>query len=115
MDEAAEQVLFQVLGPFEVVVDGRPAPLGGARQRLVLAGLVANANRVVSSDRLIDIVWGDEPPTTAFSTVQKYVHRLRASVGNRLVTRVRLATCCASTPVNPTCHASSPSSPTPLA
>ena len=87
MDEAAEQVLFQVLGPFEVVVDGRTAHLGGARQRLVLAGLVANANAVVSTDRLIDIVWGDEPPTTALSTMQKYVHRLRASVGNRLLTR----------------------------
>ena len=45
-----------------------------------------HANAVVSSDRLIDIVWGDEPPTTALSTLQKYVHRLRASVGDRLVT-----------------------------
>jgi DNA-binding SARP family transcriptional activator/WD40 repeat protein len=87
MDDAAEPVLFRVLGPFEVVVDGHAAPLGGARQRLVLAGLVANANAVVSTDRLIDIVWGDEPPTTALSTIQKYVHRLRASVGNRLLTR----------------------------
>ena len=87
MDDAPEQVLFRVLGPFEVVLDGRPVPLGGARQRLVLAGLVANANTVVSTDRLIDIVWGDEPPTTALSTMQKYVHRLRASMGNRLLTR----------------------------
>ena len=86
MNDAPEQVLFRVLGPCEVVVAGRPAPLGGARQRLVLAGLMANANGVVSSDRLIDIVWGDEPPTTALSTLQKYVHRLRASVGDRLVT-----------------------------
>jgi WD40 repeat protein/DNA-binding SARP family transcriptional activator/class 3 adenylate cyclase/ABC-type cobalamin/Fe3+-siderophores transport system ATPase subunit len=87
MDDAPEQILFRVLGPFEVVVDGCLAPLGGARQRLVLAGLVANANAVVSTDRLIDIVWGDEPPTTALSTTQKYVHRLRTLVGNRLVTR----------------------------
>jgi DNA-binding SARP family transcriptional activator len=87
MFEDPERVLFRVLGPFEVVVDGSPAPLGGARQRLVLAGLVANANSVVSSDRLIDIVWGDEPPSTALSTVQKYVHRLRTLVGARLLTR----------------------------
>ncbi len=87
MPEGPEQVLFRVLGPFEVVVDGRAAALGGARQRLVLAGLVANANAVVSSDRLIDIVWGDEPPNTALSTLQKYVHRLRAVVGARLLTR----------------------------
>ncbi len=86
MDDAPERVVFLVLGPFEVLVDGRPAPLGGARQRLVLAGLVANANAVVSSDRLIDIVWGDEPPSTALSTLQKYVHRLRASLGDRILT-----------------------------
>jgi DNA-binding SARP family transcriptional activator/class 3 adenylate cyclase/WD40 repeat protein/energy-coupling factor transporter ATP-binding protein EcfA2 len=87
MFDDPERVVFRVLGPFEVVLDGGPAPLGGARQRLVLAGLVANANAVVSSDRLIDIVWGDEPPNTALSTLQKYVHRLRALVGERLLTR----------------------------
>jgi DNA-binding SARP family transcriptional activator/WD40 repeat protein/energy-coupling factor transporter ATP-binding protein EcfA2 len=86
MNDDPERVLFRVLGPFEVVVDGSPAPLGGARQRLVLAGLVASANAVVSSDRLIDIVWGDEPPGTALSTLQKYVHRLRALLGDRIVT-----------------------------
>src|SRR6516164_2938976 len=87
MDDAPEQVQFRVLGPFEVLVDGRPAPLGGARQRLVLAGLVASANAVVPSDRMIDIVWGDEPPGAALSTLQKYVHRFRASLGDRLLTR----------------------------
>jgi DNA-binding SARP family transcriptional activator/class 3 adenylate cyclase/energy-coupling factor transporter ATP-binding protein EcfA2 len=85
--DGPEHVLFLVLGPFEVVVGERSVPLGGARQRLVLAGLVANANTVVSSDRLIDIVWGDEPPSTALSTLQKYVHRLRASFGDRIQTR----------------------------
>jgi hypothetical protein len=87
MPEGPERVLFRVLGPFEVVIDGSLVPLGGARQRLVLAGLVANANAVVSSDRLIDIVWGDEPPSTALSTLQKYVHRLRALLGDRILTR----------------------------
>src|ERR1700687_4146565 len=87
MDDDSERWLFRVLGPFEVVIDGRTAPLGSARKRLVLAGLVANANAVVSSDRLIDIVWGDELPATALSSLQKYVHRLRASVGDRLLTR----------------------------
>ena len=87
MGDAPPTVQVRVLGPFEVLVDGRPAPLGGARQRLVLAGLVASANAVVPSDRMIDIVWGDEPPDTALSTLQKYVHRLRASLGDRLLTR----------------------------
>ncbi len=88
MDDAPQGVLFQVLGPFEAVVDGDHVALGGARQGLVLAALVARANAVVSTDRLVDIVWGDEPPESALSTVQKYVYRLRSVVGpDRLVTR----------------------------
>jgi WD40 repeat protein/class 3 adenylate cyclase/energy-coupling factor transporter ATP-binding protein EcfA2 len=87
MGDAPEQVLFRVLGPFEVLVAGRAEALGGARQRLVLAGLVAHANAVVSNDRLVDMVWGDEPPDTALTTVQKYVHRLRAALGDRILTR----------------------------
>jgi predicted ATPase/DNA-binding SARP family transcriptional activator len=86
--DAPQGVLFQELGPFEAVVEGRPVPLGGTRQRLVLAALAARANAVVSSDRLIHIVWGDEPPDSALSTLQKYVYRLRSLVGgDRLVTR----------------------------
>jgi class 3 adenylate cyclase/DNA-binding SARP family transcriptional activator/WD40 repeat protein/energy-coupling factor transporter ATP-binding protein EcfA2 len=85
--DAPEQVVFRVLGPFEVLVGGRAAALGGARQRLVLAGLVANANAVVSNDRLVDMVWGEEPPDTALTTVQKYVHRLRGVLGERILTR----------------------------
>jgi predicted ATPase/DNA-binding SARP family transcriptional activator len=81
-------VLFQVLGPFEAVVDGHAVALGGTRQRLVLAALAVRPNAVVSSDRLIHIVWGDEPPDSALSTLQKYVYRLRSVLGaDRLVTR----------------------------
>src|SRR5579864_6258754 len=87
MEDAPEGVLFQVLGPFEAHVDGRAVPLGAPRQRLLLAALLANANAVVSTDRLIDIVWGDGPPTTALSTLQKYVYRLRGSLGDRILTR----------------------------
>ena len=53
----------------------------------MLVGLVANPNAVVSNDRLVDIVWGDEPPDTALTTVQKYVHRLRGALGDRIQTR----------------------------
>src|SRR5579871_2236079 len=87
MGDAPERVVFRVLGPLDVLVDGHALALGGTRQRLVLAALLAQANTVVSSDRLIDIVWADEPPATALSTLQKYVHRLRASLGDRLMTR----------------------------
>jgi predicted ATPase/class 3 adenylate cyclase len=88
VEAPSRTVTFQVLGPFEVVVDGRAVALGGARQRLVLAALVARANAVVATDRLIDIIWGDEPSDRALSTLQKYVHRLRSLVGaDRLLTR----------------------------
>ncbi len=51
-----------VLGPLEVVRDGEPVRLGSAQQRRLLAVLVVHANEVVSSDRLVDVLWGDDPP-----------------------------------------------------
>jgi basic membrane lipoprotein Med (substrate-binding protein (PBP1-ABC) superfamily)/DNA-binding SARP family transcriptional activator len=56
--------------------------LGGPKQRLILALLLAAPNRVVSVDRLIDGLWGDEPPETARHTVQSYVSELRKSLGS---------------------------------
>lgn len=53
-------------------------PLGGAKQRAVLAMLLLNANSVVSADRLIDAVWGGVAPPRATSTLQVYVSTLRA-------------------------------------
>lgn len=60
---------FRFLGPLEVFEGGRVLPLGGSKQRTVLTHLVLGANRVVSSDRLIDELWGDEPrgPSSALS------------------------------------------------
>ena len=52
---------IRILGPLEVVVDGRPLVLGGPRQRALLAILALHANELVSRDRLIDEIWGDEP------------------------------------------------------
>src|SRR5512132_1860185 len=68
---------YRVLGPLEAVGDDGPLALGGAKQRAVLALLLLNANRVVSRDRLIDDLWGDEPPETAVTTLQVNVSRLR--------------------------------------
>ena len=55
-------VQFRILGSLEVVVDGRPLALGGAKQRAVLADLLIHANQVVSSDRLIEDLWGERAP-----------------------------------------------------
>jgi DNA-binding SARP family transcriptional activator len=79
---------FRVLGPLEVGGDEGALALGGARQRSVLAILLLNANELVSTDLLIDAVWGASPPLTARKTIQVYVSRLRGAVGDeRLVTR----------------------------
>lgn len=68
---------FRLLGPLEVRAGNGPLPLGGRKQRALLALLLLNANRVVARERLIDELWGDEPPETAVATVQVYVSRLR--------------------------------------
>src|SRR5438445_9879553 len=68
---------YRVLGPLEVRDGERSLPLAGAKQRALLALLLLNANHVVSRDRLIDELWGDEPPETAVTSVQVYVSRLR--------------------------------------
>ena len=68
---------YRVLGPLEALGSEGPLPLGGAKQRALLALLILNANRVVSRERLIDELWGDDPPETAVTTVQVYVSRLR--------------------------------------
>jgi predicted ATPase/DNA-binding SARP family transcriptional activator len=80
---------FRLLGPLEVVDDGgEPVALGGRRPRAVLALLLLSPNRAVSTERLIDAVWGEGPPANARSTLQVHVHALRKALGaDRIVTR----------------------------
>ena len=73
-------MLFGILGPLEVSRDGTALPLGGARQRAVLARLLVDVGRVVSSDRLVEDVWDGRPPSTAAKTLQKYVSELRKTL-----------------------------------
>src|SRR5512132_1177027 len=68
---------YRVLGPLEVRDGERSLPLAGAKQRALLALLLVNAGRVVSRDRLIDELWGEQPPETAVTSLQGYVSRLR--------------------------------------
>ncbi|MEV6429514.1 tetratricopeptide repeat protein [Nocardia sp. NPDC051463] len=69
-------VRFTVLGPVEVVVDGRALP-AAPRHRAVLAWLLFNAGRVYSNERLIDAVWGMEPPGTARSQIHAAITAIR--------------------------------------
>jgi WD40 repeat protein/DNA-binding SARP family transcriptional activator len=69
---------FLVLGPLEVMDGGgQPVRIAGAKERTILAHLIANADRVVSSDDLIDELWGQDPPRTADRTLRSHVSRLR--------------------------------------
>jgi DNA-binding SARP family transcriptional activator len=76
-----DTVEFRILGPLEARQGDRVIPLGGARQRAVLAILLTHANEVVSADRLIDELWGGEPPGTAANVLQGYVSHLRKALG----------------------------------
>jgi DNA-binding SARP family transcriptional activator len=67
----------QILGPLRVLRDGVEVDLGRPKQRLLLAVLVAAGGDTVSVDRLVDELWGDEPPPRVASSVQAYVSKLR--------------------------------------
>jgi YVTN family beta-propeller protein len=73
---------FRLLGRLEASLDGVELDLGPRKQRAVLALLLLNANRVVSTERLIDDLWGDSPPNTARAALQVYVAGLRKALSN---------------------------------
>ena len=72
---------FRVLGPLEVSGDEGALTLGGPKQRIALAHLILNANQVVPAERMIDALWGEEPPDAARGTLQAYISRLRSALG----------------------------------
>src|ERR687885_1281531 len=77
-----------MLGPLEVREEGHPLPLGGGKQRSLLGVLLLHANDAVSSERLVDELWGARPPEAARKLVQGYVSGLRKALGpDRLATR----------------------------
>ncbi|EMD29587.1 AfsR/SARP family transcriptional regulator [Amycolatopsis azurea] len=71
------RVELRVLGQIEVLVNGTRVDLGHARQRYVLAVLVLEANQVISTDQLVDRIWGERPPRRARQLVSNYLSRLR--------------------------------------
>ena len=78
-------VEFRILGPLEVVEHDRSVVLGGPKQRALLSVLLLHRGEVLSTDRLIDELWGEHPPTTAVKTLQGYVSRLRRALGDDVV------------------------------
>src|SRR5262249_20451278 len=77
-------VEFRILGPLEATKDGRVVEFAGGRQRTLLAVLLVHANEVVSTDLLIDALWGAKPPTTAKTSLQNLVSQLRKLLGPEL-------------------------------
>jgi predicted ATPase/class 3 adenylate cyclase len=68
---------FRILGSLEVRSGDRVLPLRGGRHRALLAVLLLHPNEVVSSDRLVDELWGEQPPPSARQMVKGYVSDLR--------------------------------------
>ena len=72
---------FRILGPLEVSIDDRTVPLGGQKQRALLAILLVDAGHVVSTDRLVNALWGENPPRTAVTSLQNFISQLRKLLG----------------------------------
>src|SRR3954453_10034731 len=97
---------FRILGPLEVLSDGRPLDLGGQKPRALLALLLLEANRVLPRDALIDALWDESPPETARKALQVHVcRRARPSAASASRPPTR-ATGCASSPGSSTSTAS---------
>ncbi|WP_433295580.1 BTAD domain-containing putative transcriptional regulator [Actinoplanes sp. CA-030573] len=73
----------RLLGPVDVVVSGQPRAVRGARRKAVLAALALHRGEIVSTDRLADVLWGEDPPATPLNTVQSHVSYLRGVLGHR--------------------------------
>src|SRR5918995_508329 len=85
-----DAIEFRILGPLEASSRGQPLELGAGKQRALLVLLLLRAGEVVSTDRLIDALWGERPPPSALNSVHIYVSQLRKALGNgRLQTHGR--------------------------
>jgi DNA-binding SARP family transcriptional activator len=76
---------FRILGPLEVLDNGGEISIRGRKLQALLALLLLHAPEVVSRDRLVDELWGDDPPATAAKTLQVHVSRLRRELGDIVV------------------------------
>src|SRR3954451_10604267 len=78
---------FAILGPVEIRAGNRPVAVTSARPQALLAATRLQANGDSPTSRLVDAIWGDEPPSTAPELVRTYVSALRRSIGGRIVAR----------------------------
>jgi DNA-binding SARP family transcriptional activator/basic membrane lipoprotein Med (substrate-binding protein (PBP1-ABC) superfamily) len=76
----SESLRFRILGPLEAEVEEGAIELGGRKQRAVLAALLLRAHEVVPDERLVDEIWGENPPASATHSLEAYVSRLRRTL-----------------------------------
>ena len=79
------EIQFGLLGPLIAAPEGAPVPIGSSRQRTILGILLVNANQVVVTDRMIDLVWEGGPPRSARSALQVHISHLRTALGRDLI------------------------------
>jgi predicted ATPase/DNA-binding SARP family transcriptional activator len=78
---------FRVLGPVQVLAGSGPVELASGRQVALLSCLLLSGDEVCSRDRLIDALWGEQPPATATNALQVQIHALRRRLGAERIAR----------------------------
>ncbi|AZK97918.1 AfsR/SARP family transcriptional regulator [Streptomyces tsukubensis] len=79
---------FLLLGPLSIRSNACEVHISAPRQRVVMAALLFNANRVISVDRIAEYVWDGAAPRSAPATVRTYVMRLRQALGEHASARI---------------------------
>src|SRR4051794_24735946 len=74
------RLVLRLLGPLGAECADRPVKIGAAKERLLLVLLALNAGRVVAADRLVDALWGEDPPDSAGVSLRVLISRLRKSL-----------------------------------
>ncbi len=82
MSGREDTIEFRILGPVEVFERGQPIEVGSGKQRALLVLLLLAGGEIVSTDRLIDALWGERPPASALNSIHVYVSQLRKALGN---------------------------------
>ncbi|TDE57396.1 AfsR/SARP family transcriptional regulator [Nonomuraea mesophila] len=80
-------MLFKILGPLEVTGPEGDLAIGPPLRRMLLAALIVEGEHLVTQERLADVLWGDDPPSTATKNIQTHVFHLRALLGRERIER----------------------------
>ena len=87
MTETLPRVRIRLFGGVQALRGDVALPIGGRQERTLLALLVVHRRQPLTGERLVDLLWPDDPPATAAKAVQVYVSRLRAAIGPDVIER----------------------------